>query len=221
MRWRQEREGFYVAEDVLDTNEARERLLEVLKDGEDVSRGFRRPFLRPSRFHDRPQYPVKKYMCYGLYWNPLDYRYLEREPETGVAPPPVPAWLEVLARQAVDECFPDEAAGWRADTVLVNYYTDASKLGLHVDREEEDLAPVVGLSFGGTCRFLYEDADGGEKSLLLPGNSLYVFGGPARLMRHGVGTVYARSLSFESVGLLQEKERLSLTLRRVRRSLVG
>lgn len=215
MKWTEIRPGFYYAENYFSTEVARKYLIAILSDGEDPVRGFTHPYLRPNRFHAAPKYPVKRYMGYGLYWNPLDYLYHESLP-SGERPFEIKDWMHQLGQNVVGELFPQHKKTWKAQSALVNYYTPNSKLGLHVDKEETDLtAPVVGISFGGTCRFFYEDQKGQEQSFLLPGNSVYCFGESARMMKHGVGTTYKNTTSFESVGLLHDKERLSLTFRKV------
>lgn len=215
MLWLSPRPDFYYAPEAFAAPLARDHLIALLKDGEDPARGFHHPDLKPNRFHARPKYPVKKYMCLGLYWNPLDYLYHDALPD-GTRPWPIAPWLQELAGQVVGELFPQDLSSWRAQTALVNYYTAGAKMGMHVDKEERDhRAPVIGISFGGTCKFLFEDEHGDEQSFLLPGNSVYCFGGTARMMRHGIGTTYKNTLEASAAGLLQDKERLSVTLRKV------
>mgnify|MGYP003393511968 CR=1 FL=1 len=215
MNWVQLRPDFYYAENIWDTQQARDYLSAILRDGEDPLRGFHHPNLKANRFHANPKYPVKRYMGYGHYWNPLDYLYHELQPN-GARPWEIPQWMHEISRSILSDLFPQHLPSWQAQSALVNYYTSNSKMGLHVDKEEADhRAPVIGISFGGTCRFLFENDHGEEQSLLLPGNSLYCFGERARLMRHGVGTTYTNTLSPESSGLLGDKERLSVTLRKI------
>jgi alkylated DNA repair dioxygenase AlkB len=215
--WNEVRPGFYVARDYFPLEVARARLTAILEMGEDPLRGFHHPDLKANRFHARPKYPVKKYMGLGLYWNPLNYLYVAELPGKDVAPFAIPEWVSAVASEVVRELFPSDAASWQAQAVLVNYYTADSKMSWHVDKEEQDLtAPIVGINFGSSCRFLYEDAAGRDSEFILPGNSVYAFGGSARLMRHGVGTIYKNTLSWEAVGLLGNKERLNLTIRKVR-----
>jgi alkylated DNA repair protein (DNA oxidative demethylase) len=102
------------------------------------------------------------------------------------------------------------------ETALINFYDSSSSMGLHVDKDEEDHeSPVVGLSFGSTCRFFFENEEGDITDIQIPGNSLYIFGRQARLMRHGVGTIYTKTLSPGSDAYLKNKERLSITIRQV------
>ena len=153
-------------------------------------------------------------MCLGLYWNPLDYRYKLCVPGTDVSPFEIPSELRDLAFKILEEYFPFQ--GFKPEGVIVNFYTADSSMGLHVDKDEEDqIAPIIGINFGSTCRFFYEDESGEMQHLRIPGNSIYVFGGSARLMRHGLGSVYAKTLAPGSEGLLMNKERLNLTIRQV------
>jgi alkylated DNA repair protein (DNA oxidative demethylase) len=98
---------------------------------------------------------------------------------------------------------------------LVNYYGAAARMGLHQDRDEEDMAaPVVSLSLGDSCLFRI----GGEKrndptsTLRLASGDAVVLGGGARLAFHGVDRIIAGSST-----LLPEGGRINLTLRRVTR----
>ncbi|HXH30729.1 MAG TPA: alpha-ketoglutarate-dependent dioxygenase AlkB [Bacteriovoracaceae bacterium] len=209
------RPDFVIVEDYFDASQAAEWLALVLDLGRDPQRGFLHPDLKSNRFHRAPKYPVKKYMCFGLFWNPFDYRYTPVLPGTQLAPFPVPKALAELGTGILKNYLPWE--GFRAESVLVNFYTEGSSMGLHVDRDEEERrAPVIGLNFGSSCRFFFEDEHKQIKDVKLPGNSVYVFGGRARDMKHGLGTIYAKTLSPGSEKFLKNKERLNLTIRQVR-----
>lgn len=208
------REDFIIVEDYFSSEQAAQWLSLLLKKGEDSLRGFHHPNVKPNRFHKTPKYPVKKYMCFGFYWNPEDYFYYPVIPEFNVKPFPIPKKLITLCHEILEKFSPYPR--FSAEAVMVNYYTSDSSMGLHVDKDEEDqLAPVVGLNFGSACRFLYEDEKGEVRDIKIPGNSVYVFGGEARRMRHGVGTLYTHSLSPGSELYLENKERLNLTIRQV------
>lgn len=182
--------------------------------GNDELRGFHHPDLKPNRFHTAPKYPVKKFMCLGMYWNPVDYLYYDKIPGKNQKPFPIPEELKVLTAKILKEFYQSEPH--TPQSVLVNFYTDSSSLGLHVDKDEPDkTAPVVGLNFGSTCRFFYEDTSGEMKDIRIPGNSIYIFGRSARLMRHGLGSIYTKTLAPGSEFFLQNKERLNLTIRQV------
>jgi alkylated DNA repair dioxygenase AlkB len=208
------RSDFVIVEDYFSSDIARRWIEMILKLGDDPVRGFHHPFVKPNRFHAAPKYPVKKFMTLGLYWNPLDYRYKLNIPGTDVAPFEIPDWLRDESFKVLEEYFPFK--GFKPEGVIINFYTSDSSMGLHIDKDEEDqVAPIIGFNFGSTCRFFYEDETGEMKDLRIPGNSVYVFGGRARLMRHGLGSVYAKTLAEGSEGLLQNKERLNLTVRQV------
>lgn len=208
------RRDFVIVEDYFSDAQAAEWLSLIEALGSDALRGFHHPDLRPNRFHKAPKYPVKKFMCLGLYWNPEDYRYLDRLPYNQERPFPIPEELKNLAQEILSQFFPWE--NFVPQSVLVNFYTKDSSMGLHVDKDEEDrVSPVIGLNFGSTCRFFYENEKGVMNDVKIPGNSVYVFGGSARLMRHGLGSIYTNTLSKGSEEFLQNKERVNLTIRQV------
>jgi len=214
MRILKPRTDFVIVEDYFSAEQAAEWLDLILKKGEDPVRGFHHPDVKPNRFHKAPKYPVKKFMCLGLYWNPLDYHYYPVIPEFEAKPFPIPKAVKEISKAVLSEIFP--WGDFSPETVLVNFYTENSSMGLHIDKDEEEReAPVIGLNFGSTCRFFYEDDHGEMKDIRIPGNSLYIFGGKARKMRHGLGSIYAKTLSPGSEGYLKNKERLNLTIRQV------
>lgn len=217
MQWLTPRPGFYVAQDYFSREVARGYLAEILKLGADPGRGFHHPDLKPNRFHAKPKYPVDRFMGWGLYWDPMDYRYKSILPQTGMAPWPVPQWLTDEVELVIRETMPQWLKSYRAEAVLVNYYTSGRKMGWHVDKDEEDHeAPVIGFNFGSPVRFYYQTERGKEESFVLPGNSVYLFGDEARLMRHAVGAPYKRPVSQGSEELLKVGERINLTVRKVR-----
>jgi alkylated DNA repair dioxygenase AlkB len=208
------RSDFVIVEDYFSATQAAEWLDWVLKKGKDPVRGFQHPDLRPNRFHKSPKYPVKKYMCLGLYWSPLDYNYSPYLFSEEVKPFPISNTLKELVQRILEEYYPWK--DYSPETVLVNYYTKDSSMGLHVDKDEEDkISPIIGLNFGSTCRFLYEDEQGEMREVKIPGNSVYIFGHKARLMRHGLGSIYSKTLSPGSETYLDNKERINLTIRQV------
>jgi len=153
-------------------------------------------------------FSVRMTNCGPLGWvsDVAGYRYQPHHPETGKPWPPLPA----LAAKA----WADLAGyGEPADACLVNFYEAAARMGLHQDRDEEALdAPVVSLSLGDAALFRF----GGVKrtdptrSLKLRSGDAIVFGGPARLMFHGVDRLYAGTSD-----LLPGGGRINLTLRKV------
>jgi alkylated DNA repair protein (DNA oxidative demethylase) len=208
------RPDFVIVEEFFSPEQAASYLSLILKKGEDPLRGFHHPLVRPNRFHAAPKYPVKKFMCFGLYWNPLDYVYYPKIPQSGVKPHPVPAKLAELSKEILAKYY--QWQNFSPEAALVNFYTKDSSMGLHVDKDEEDqTSPVIGLNFGSACRFFYEDEKGEMQDLRIPGNSIYIFGRSARLMRHGLGSIYANTLSGGSETFLESKERVNITIRQI------
>jgi len=86
-------------------------------------------------------------------------------------------------------------------------------MGLHQDRDEEDLAaPVLSLSLGDTALFRWGGTDrrASTRSVRLASGDALVLGGASRLAFHGVDRVLGGSST-----LLGEGGRINLTLRRV------
>jgi alkylated DNA repair protein (DNA oxidative demethylase) len=134
------------------------------------------------------------------------YRYQQNHPETGAPWPPIPEILIAAWRHLSSYPHAPEAC-------LVNVYGPDARMGLHQDRDEEDMtAPVVSLSLGDSCLFRI----GGDKrndptrAFRLASGDAVVLAGSARLAFHGVD----RILSGTST-LLPEGGRINLTLRRV------
>lgn len=208
------RSDFIIVEDYFTPQQAAGWLELISRLGDDPKAGFHHPDLRPNRFHKAPKYPVKKFMCLGLYWNPVDYLYYEKLPGTGIKPHPIPEDLSHMALSILKEYFPTQ--DFKPQSVMVNFYTEDSSMGLHVDKDEPNkAAPIIGLNFGSTCRFFYEDETGEMKDIRIPGNSIYIFGKSARLMRHGLGSIYTKTLAPGAEGFLKNKERVNLTIRQV------
>jgi alkylated DNA repair protein (DNA oxidative demethylase) len=134
------------------------------------------------------------------------YRYQSDHPETGEPWPELPA----LALQAWERLsgFPEPP-----DACLVNFYEASARLGLHQDRDEEEFAaPVVSLSLGDTALFRYGGTErkSPTRSIRLRSGDAIVFGGPSRLIFHGIDR-----LDPGSSDLLPQGGRVNLTLRKV------
>ncbi|GEP08237.1 hypothetical protein MMMDOFMJ_0905 [Methylobacterium gnaphalii] len=138
------------------------------------------------------------------------YRYQPHHPETGTPWPAIPetalaAWNALGGYPA-----PPEAC-------LVNLYEASARMGLHQDRDEDDLAaPVVSLSLGATALFRYGGLKRGDptRSIRLASGDALVMGGPSRLIHHGVDRLIAEppQLFAEDHGC--EGDRLDAILRR-------
>jgi DNA oxidative demethylase len=147
-------------------------------------------------------------VCLGWHWVP--YRY-QRTADDGTPVKPFPDWLAELGRRAVAAAYGDPG-GYRPDTALVNYYDDQARMGLHQDKDERGLAPVVSLSLGDTCVFRFgntRDRNRPWTDVPLESGDLFVFGGPSRLAYHGV----PKTLPGTAPPALGLRGRLNITLR--------
>ncbi len=131
--------------------------------------------------------------CGRLGWvtDSRGYRYAECDPQTGVRWPAMPPPLRRLAAEAAASAgFPD----FDPDACLINEYAIGARMGLHRDRDEQDMAqPIVSVSLGVPAVFLLGGPRRGDATepLRLSHGDVVVFGGPARLMYHGVRPVKA------------------------------
>lgn len=135
------------------------------------------------------------------------YRYETVDPLTGLAWPPIPALvLELAGRAASRAGFAYPAP----DACLVNRYAAGTRLSLHQDRNERDLAdPIVSFSLGLPAVFLF----GGPRRtdptrrLRLCSGDVVVWGGPSRMAYHGIAPLAG------GTHLLTGPFRYNLTLR--------
>lgn len=164
-------------------------------------------------------------LCLGWHWQP--YRYTRHAGDAGGATVlPMPEWLVDLGRRAVLDAYGDAeaAAEYEADTALVNYYGPAAKMGMHQDRDERVLSPVVSLSVGDSCTFRFGNTESRARpytDVTLESGDLFVFGGSCRLAYHGVVRVLPGTapkgcgltggrlnVTLRETGLLGEQHRL-------------
>lgn len=126
--------------------------------------------------------------CGNLGWvsDRTGYRYAAVDPESGHPWPLMPACFEDLAREAAAAAgYP----GFTPDACLINRYAIGSRLSLHQDRDERDLAhPIVSVSLGLPASFLWGGRQRTAKvrRVALLHGDVMVWGGPARLHFHGV-----------------------------------
>lgn len=126
--------------------------------------------------------------CGDLGWvsDRRGYRYDACDPESGRRWPPMPDLFADLATRAAATAGYD---GHRADVCLVNRYEPGTRLSLHQDRDEQDLrAPIVSVSLGVPAVFLWGGLTRAvrPRRLALYHGDVVVWGGPARLVHHGV-----------------------------------
>jgi len=175
----------------------------------DVAQGA--PFFTPVMPRTGKPFSVRMTNCGELGWVSAirGYRYQPVHPATGEPWPAMPALVRAAWDALAHHPDPPQAC-------LVNWYGEGTRMGLHQDRDEEDLdAPVVSLSLGDTAVFRIGGVTRGgpTRSIRLESGDALVFGGPARLAFHGIDRVLAGSSS-----LLGKPGRINLTLRRVTRS---
>ncbi|WP_105422093.1 alpha-ketoglutarate-dependent dioxygenase AlkB [Neorhizobium sp. T25_27] len=134
------------------------------------------------------------------------YRYQSFHPATKKPWPAMPEELLDLWEKLGGYPKPPEAC-------LINFYSNDAKMGLHQDRDENDLAaPVLSVSLGNSCLFRVggrnrKDPTG---SFRLASGDVVVLGGEGRLAFHGVDRIYPGTST-----LLKNGGRINLTLRRV------
>jgi alkylated DNA repair protein (DNA oxidative demethylase) len=134
------------------------------------------------------------------------YRYAPRHPVTDAPWPDIPPTLLALWDAVADYPAPPECC-------LVNLYRGAAKMGAHQDRDEAATeAPVVSVSLGDNALFRFGGTTrkGPTQSVTLTSGDVLVFGGPARLMFHGIDRVVGGSSTLVPGG-----GRFNLTLRRI------
>ena len=134
------------------------------------------------------------------------YRYEAGHPLTRAAWPPIPTKVLAIWEHTTGYLAPPEAC-------LVNLYRSGARMGLHRDQDEKALdAPVLSISLGDQALFRFGPARAraSTQTIMLESGDVLVFGGPARLMFHGIDRVYAGTSA-----LIPGGGRINLTLRRV------
>lgn len=163
------------------------------------------PLVRPVTAWGRPM-SVRMTSAGRLGWVIAHgrYGYARVHPETGAPWPRIPPEALTVWRAVSD---------WRddPDSMLINWYGQGARMGLHRDADEGDFAaPVVSVSLGDPALFRV----GGLKrsdptvSITLESGDVAVLGGPARLAYHGVDRV-----RFGGSTLLPGGGRINLTFR--------
>jgi alkylated DNA repair protein (DNA oxidative demethylase) len=142
------------------------------------------------------------------------YRYQTTHPVTGEKWPAIPQRLLKLWADLTGETAPPNQS-------LINYYDDKAKLGLHQDRGDSSLnAPVVSISLGDDATFVVGGFTRKDplRRLALHSGDIVWFGGPSRLIFHGVEGIHAGSTSILKDAGLFDTGRINVTLRRLDRS---
>jgi alkylated DNA repair protein (DNA oxidative demethylase) len=126
--------------------------------------------------------------CGRVGWvsDPRGYRYDPIDPDSGQPWPEMPTPFRDLAARAAT------SAGFDAfvpDACLINRYKPGARLSLHQDKDELDLgAPIVSVSLGLPATFQFGGLSRSDKVSRhrLTHGDVVVWGGPARLVYHGV-----------------------------------
>jgi alkylated DNA repair protein (DNA oxidative demethylase) len=173
------------------------------------------PLFQPRMPRTGKPFSVEMTNCGRLGWvsdKVGGYRYQATHPQTGEPWPAMPRALLALWREVADCTTPPEAC-------LINWYPPGAKMGLHVDRDEEDLtAPVVSVSLGDDAWFRVGGRARRDPSAryLLRSGDVVVLGGAARLCYHGIDRILPGTCD-----LLGKPGRINLTLRRVTKTKCG
>jgi len=136
------------------------------------------------------------------------YRYEPEHPKNGAPWPELPELLGNLWDTVTD--YPA-----RPEATLINWYKPEklSKMGMHIDNDENDLrAPVVSVSLGDPAMFRIggPKRGGPTQGLKLFSGDVVVLSGAARLCYHGVSKVF-----YGETALIPKGGRINLTMRRV------
>ncbi|WP_309071247.1 alpha-ketoglutarate-dependent dioxygenase AlkB [Arthrobacter sp.] len=166
--------------------------------------------MRHTRMPNGSQMSVQT-VCLGWHWMP--YRYSRTADDVDGGPvADFPSWLAELGRDAVGAAYGARDESYNPDAALINFYDASAKMGMHQDKEEKSLAPVVSLSIGDSCLFRFGNTENRNKpwtDVRLESGDLFVFGGESRLAYHGVMKTYPGT-SDPALGL---EGRLNITLR--------
>ncbi|MFM2422734.1 MAG: hypothetical protein RL291_1264 [Pseudomonadota bacterium] len=167
------------------------------------------PLFQPTMPRTGKPFSVEMTNCGALGWvsdKTGGYRYQATHPDTGRPWPPIPDLLLTLWRQHADFPAPPEAC-------LINWYGPGTKMGSHVDQDEQEFrAPVLSVSLGDTAVFHIGGLQRSDKKIRieLASGDVLLFGGPSRKIFHGIDRVRAGTSNLIPAG-----GRINLTLRRV------
>lgn len=123
---------------------------------------------------------------YGWVSDRQGYRYSPVDPQSGQPWPAMPLLFSELAGEAA---LAVGFADFRPDACLINRYAENARMGLHQDKDEQDMShPIVSVSLGLPAVFQF----GGHKRsepvqrVLLEHGDVVVWGGADRLRYHGI-----------------------------------
>ncbi len=141
------------------------------------------PLFTPAMPGTGKEMSVRMTNCGALGWvtdKQRGYRYQPTHPVTGRPWPAMPPQLLDLWNDIAGYEKPPQAC-------LVNFYADDARMGLHQDRDEQDLAaPVLSISLGNSCLFRVGGLNRNDRTLsfkLASGDRRSRRGGKAMLPR--------------------------------------
>ncbi len=157
-----------------------------------------------------------RYLCtsagqYGWMSDRKGYRYEDKHPLTQTAFPPMPAQIDQIARETAAQYDLD----LRPESALINWYGEDGSLGLHQDKTEKCLAPVISISLGDDCLFTIGGVERTERKhdVILHSGDVLIMAAEHRLVFHGVKKILPGTapseLSFDQAG------RVNITVRQV------
>jgi len=212
-------EGLFLVQNLVSMTK-QEELLELVLDLGQRDAGFYTPTFDE---HHRLQLDM---FCMGRHWDCRKNCYSQtRDDYDGLPVLELPGSLRRLVagiladihQKSKQRLVPDLCP----DICLVNRYrAQGGSLGLHQDNSESEASimaglPVVSISLGNTGRFTFRHGtEGPEQSMLLRSGDVFVFGGPSRLVFHGVSGTLPGSAPRKLQELMAgEPCRISLTFR--------
>lgn len=190
-----------------------------MEKGKDEKSGFYKP--KVLVWNKLCQMKINQ-MCMGLHWNAQLHKYESTRTDHNSEPVhPLPDLLKetcdkvLLASQKLDDTHLPPSS---PNSCIVNFYEAGSTLGFHRDASESKKSikegkPVISISIGSSADFQYyhgQDGRANKKTILLESGDALVFGGPARLMYHGVPKVHHEKFP---PGLRMKQGRLNVTFR--------
>jgi alkylated DNA repair protein (DNA oxidative demethylase) len=150
--------------------------------------------------------------CGGVGWvtDRTGYRYDANDPKAGRPWPAMPPSFRELAGQAAGQA---GFGGFSPDACLINRYQPGARMSLHQDKDEHDFgAPIVSVSLGLPAVFLFGGLKRSDRPrrFRLQHGDVVVWGGPARLVFHGVAPLA------DGEHPLMGRQRINLTFRKAR-----
>jgi alkylated DNA repair protein (DNA oxidative demethylase) len=201
---------------------------ELMAEGAVLLRGLAKPFeadliadigdvveQAPFRHMVTPgghQMSVAMTNCGGVGWvtDRTGYRYDANDPNAGRPWPAMPPSFRELAEQAAGQA---GFGGFSPDACLVNRYQPGARMALHQDKDEHDFgAPIVSVSLGLLAVFLFGGLKRSDRPrrFRLQHGDVVVWGGPARLVFHGVAPLA------DGEHAVMGRQRINLTFRKAR-----